>query len=58
MNPFGGRVYWISQNPSDVIAIVFWTRNPKPLIFYLDDLRKRDFLCYFHFTVNGYSPAI
>lgn len=58
INPFGGQVYRVSLEPSDIIMIVFWTRNPKPLMPYLDHLRERGFFYYFHFTINGYPRSI
>ncbi len=58
VNPFGGQVYRISLRPEDTIAIVFWTRNPKPLLPNLKLLRQKGFKFYFHFTVNGYSGLL
>ena len=34
-HPYTGRVARVSLRPDDVIAIVFWTRNPGPLMRYL-----------------------
>jgi hypothetical protein len=56
LNPFGGQVYRVSLRPEDVLAIVFWTRNPKPLLPHLSELRRRGYQFYFHVTINGY-PA-
>lgn len=58
MNPFGGQVYRVSLKPEDVLAVVFWTRNPRPLLPYVSQLRDRGLSFYFHFTVNGYARAI
>ena len=41
-NPFNrNQVSRISLKPEDVDAIVFWTRNPRPLMPYLDELDSR-----------------
>ncbi len=37
--------------PENVDIIVFWTRNPKPLIPYLKELDQLGYLYYFQFTV-------
>jgi hypothetical protein len=58
MNPFGGQVYRVSLRPEDCLALVFWTRNPKPLVPHLDSLRDRGFYFYFHMTINGYPNAV
>ena len=54
-NPFNSRqVARVSLEPEDVDAIVFWTRNPRPLMSSLAELDKRGFRYYFHFTLLGY----
>lgn len=58
INPFGGQVYRVSLRPEDCLAIVFWTRNPLPLLPYLRDLQRRGYRFYFHVTINGYPPDI
>jgi len=51
-NPFNRKqVSFVSLKPKDVDVIVFWTRNPTPLIPYLDELDKRGFYYYFQYTV-------
>ena len=50
-NPFNrNQVTWISLKPEDVDAIVFWTRNPRPLMPYLDELDSQGYRYYFQFT--------
>ncbi|MEW5894646.1 MAG: DUF1848 domain-containing protein [Candidatus Omnitrophota bacterium] len=44
----------VSLAPNDVECIVFWTRNPGPLIAHLDELDSLGFTYYFLFTVIGY----
>ncbi len=58
-NPFNAnQVSRVSLDPADVEAIVFWSKNPAPLIPYLDELDQRGFHYYFQFTLNNYSNAI
>jgi Domain of unknown function (DUF1848) len=58
MNPFGGQVYRVSLLPGDCLALVFWTRNARPLIPHVADLRARGFHFYFQYTINGYPREI
>jgi hypothetical protein len=48
----------ISLSPGDVDALVFWTRNPKPLLGHLDELERREFPYYFLFTLTGYPRLL
>ena len=48
----------ISLKSSDVEFIVFWTRDPKPLIKYLPELDSRGYKYYFQYTVIGYPRNI
>lgn len=58
-NPFDPKqVSRISLRPEDVDAIVFWTRNPRPLMSYLDELDDRGYRYYFQFTLLGYPRQI
>jgi hypothetical protein len=58
-NPMNPRqVSRISLIPADVDAIVFWTRNPRPLLPQLDELEDRGFKYYFQFSLLGYPRAI
>lgn len=51
-NPFNDKqVSHVSLRPSDVDVIVFWTRNPAPLMKYLQELDDRGFRYYFLYTV-------
>ncbi len=51
-NPFNQKPQYISFENTKVI--VFWTKNPKPMIKYLDDIDKKGIKYYFHFTLNDY----
>ncbi len=58
-NPFNAnQIKKIILTPYQVDAIVFWTRNPKPLMKYLDELNKRGFNYYFQYTITGYPREL
>ncbi len=46
-NPYSGQVYRVSLQPADVTALVFWTRNPAPLLPHLDELDARGYTYLF-----------
>lgn len=46
----------ISLSPDVVDGIVFWTKNPVPMLDKLGELQ--DYAYYFHFTVNSYGKDI
>jgi len=51
-NPFNRKqVSHVSLRPEDVEIIVFWTRNPLPLIPYLKELDKLGYRYYFQYTL-------
>ncbi len=51
-NPFNrNQVSTVELNPEKVDVIVFWTRNPAPLIPHLSELDKLGFRYYFQYTV-------
>lgn len=54
-NPFSGRRDRVSLDPADVVAFVFWTRNPAPLMPHLDELDARGFRYTFSVTITGYQ---
>lgn len=58
INPYAGQVYRVSLKPEDCIALVFWTRNPKPLLKRLPDLKQRGYSYYFHYSLTEYPEAI
>jgi hypothetical protein len=58
-NPFNRQqIARISLLPKDVDVIVFWTRNPRPLFPYLEELDERGYRYYFQYTLLGYPPQI
>ena len=51
-NPFNrNQVSRISLLPQDVDAIVFWTRNARPLLAHLAELDDRGYRYYFQYTI-------
>lgn len=58
-HPFRSNHYRkINLNPDVIDCIVFWTKNPIPLISYLDDLKNTGYPYYLQCTITGYSNAI
>lgn len=52
VNPFNGVKSYISYNKTRFI--IFWSKNPKPLLPQLEYLKKRNINCYIQFTLNDY----
>ncbi len=52
-NPFNQKPMYVSFKNTK--AVVFWSKNPKPLIPYLYELDKRGIHYYFQFTLNDYD---
>ena len=51
-NPFNRhQISRISLRPEEVDAIVFWTRNPRPLLASLDELDALGYRYYFQYTI-------
>lgn len=40
---------------ANTCTIVFWTKNPGPMIPFLKQLKERGIACYFQFTLNDYG---
>jgi DNA repair photolyase len=56
VNPFNAhQVKAISLLPEEVDAVVFWTKNPKPLLPFLAELDDRGLDYYFQFTLTPYE---
>lgn len=52
-NPFNGTPLYISFK--ETRAVVFWTKNPKPMFKHLDFLDEHIRNYYFQFTLNDYD---
>ena len=50
------QVSKIDLSPNVVDAIVFWTKNPTPMLGRLDELK--DYIYYFQFTLTAYGPDV
>lgn len=53
INPFNNKKGYVSYQ--DTRFIVFWSKNPKPLLEHLDELDKRNIGCYIQYTLNDYE---
>lgn len=54
MNPV--QVTRVNLSPDFVDCVVFWTKNPEPLISRLKEISPYNY--YFHFTLNPYDSSI
>ena len=52
-NPFNGVTSYVSYE--NTRFIVFWSKNPEPLIKHLDYLKDKGINCYIQFTLNDYE---
>lgn len=58
-NPMNyNQLSYVSLKPDSVDAIVFWSKNPAPIIKHLDELDARGFHYYFQFALNDYPVEI
>lgn len=53
INPFNNQVSYVSFEKTRII--VFWTKNPLPLIPYLEQLDNLGIHYYFQYTLNDYE---
>lgn len=52
-NPFSGHDSYVSFD--NTRFIIFWSKNPAPLLPYLSTLKKRGIGCYIQYTLNDYE---
>ncbi len=56
------RIRRIDLTPANIDGIVFWSKNPRPLLPYLDEVADRGIPFYFQYTLNPYGapcePAV
>lgn len=52
-NPFNGVKSYVSYK--DTRFIVFWSKNPAPLISHLDYLKEHNIGCYIQYSLNDYE---
>ena len=51
-NPFNGVKMYVSY--AKTRFIVFWSKNPRPLLNHLDELKERGINCYIHLKSATY----
>lgn len=52
------RLFRVSLRPENVDAIVFWSKDPSPLLPYLNEIDDAGFRYYFQFTLNDYPHML
>lgn len=52
-NPYNGKDSYVSF--ANTKFIVFWSKNPAPILSLLPILKKREIGCYVQFTLNSYD---
>lgn len=52
-NPFNGVPSYISYQ--NTRFIVFWSKNPRPLLDHINVLQERNIECYIQYTLNDYE---
>lgn len=52
-NPFNGVKSYVSYE--DTKFIVFWSKNPRPLLSRIDELKEKGIACYIQYTLNDYE---
>ena len=52
-NPFNGVTSYVAYYNTKFI--VFWSKNPRPLLAHLDYLSERNIDCYIQYTLNDYE---
>jgi DNA repair photolyase len=58
-NPFNpNQIRHVDLRPESVHAIVFWTRNPRPLTKFLPELDLMGYRYYFLYTITNYPKEI
>lgn len=50
------QVSKIILSPEVIDCIVFWSKNPLPMLSRLDELK--DYMYYFQFTINAYDKGM
>jgi hypothetical protein len=58
-NPYNAaQIRRVSLLPGEAEAMVFWTRDPRPVLAHAEELESRGFLFYIMVTVTGYPPEL
>jgi hypothetical protein len=57
-HPYTKKEIAVSLAPEDVVAFVFWSKNYAPFLPYFDELIRRGYHFYCHFTITGLPKSI
>lgn len=58
-NPMNAKqISHVSLKPQDVDVIVFWSKNPAPMLEHLSELDQLGFRYYFQVSLNDYPPEL
>ncbi|MFQ6041654.1 MAG: DUF1848 family protein, partial [Candidatus Poribacteria bacterium] len=57
-HPYTQKEIAVSLVPEDVVAFVFWSKNYAPLLPHFDELTRRGYHFYCHFTITGLPKSI
>ena len=53
VNPFGQQKYLVSLKREDVRAFAFWSKNYRPFLPAVREVKKQGFPCLFNYTITG-----
>jgi hypothetical protein len=57
-SPYSNQLFQVSLHPTDVIAIVFWTKNAAPMLPHFDKLSTMGYCFTFLYTINNYPTFL
>ncbi|UMZ75439.1 DUF1848 domain-containing protein [Natranaerofaba carboxydovora] len=57
-NPYNKKAKIISLKPKDVDLIVFWSKNYRPFLECIEDLNKKGYNLFFHYTITGVNRKL
>jgi hypothetical protein len=58
-NPFNARqIRRVGLSPAEAEVLVFWTRDPRPLLAHAGELERRGYRFYVMVTLTGYPAAL
>lgn len=52
------RISRVELRPEKAECLVFWSKNPAPLLPRLEEIRRMGYHFYFQFTLNPYGPPL
>jgi hypothetical protein len=58
VNPYNRKPRRVSLSPEDVDGIVFWTKNLRPFLKHLPEIRNRGFAFVVQYTITGYPREL